>query len=53
MWFKKLLIKLTIKVLIWLKDKDFGDIDKVIDKIIDQGIDALNSIIKSWHDIKK
>lgn len=34
MWFKKILIKLTIKltikVLNWLKEKDFGDVDKII-----------------------
>ena len=46
MWFKKILVKLTIKLLNWLKDKDFGEFDDVIDKYINQGIKALTNNFK-------
>lgn len=53
MWFKKILVKLTIKLLNYLKDKDFGDFDEVIDKYINQGIKALENILKQWEIVKK
>lgn len=45
MWFKKLIISLTIKILNKIKTINFGDLDKAIN--------SLEEIIKKWDKIKK
>lgn len=44
--FKKLIIKLTIKLLNFINNKDFGEFDKSINKAINVLITKLENLIK-------
>ena len=53
MWFKKLIINLTIKILNKIKDVNFGSFDKAIDELLDKAIKNLKDIITKWDKIKE
>lgn len=45
MWFKKFIIKLTIKILETINAKDFGDFEKQVDELLSKAIDSLQNIL--------
>ncbi len=53
MWFKKLMVKITIWVLNKIKDRDFGEFNKIIDEAIAKAINALETILEQWEIVKK
>lgn len=52
MWFKKLIVNITIKILEKIKKVNFGSLDKVIDGLLDSAINSLKKVIENWEIIK-
>ena len=53
MWFKKLLIKLTIKALDKINAVDYGKQEQAINNSITNANKELNNIIKNWDNVEK
>ena len=52
MWFKKLIVNITIKILEKIKKVNFGLLAKVIDELLDRAINTLKKVIENWEIIK-